>query len=204
MEVIIPIPLEWGLWGEQGTCVPLCSRLECTWQRERHNFLIIFSWDVPVTTQHGGELFPAVLRHTKADGGNQAHSAPVAHCCRHPAIGCSPSVRSSLRARSPQPQQQPSQWPQRGAGSRKAAQPRPGLESARASGTPETGDLETLDPALQEMLTAPLLPPEEGRVENLLFPFCSVPPLAPQPVWYPNIQQKSSFLFLRVPRGRGW
>ncbi len=26
------------------------------------------------------------------------------------------------------------------------------------------------------MVTAPLLPPEEGRVENLLFPFCSVPP----------------------------
>ncbi len=43
MEVIIPIPLEWGLWSEQGTCVPLCSRLECTWQRERHHFLIIFS-----------------------------------------------------------------------------------------------------------------------------------------------------------------
>ncbi len=29
------------------------------------------------------------------------------------------------------------------------------------------------------MVTAPLLPPEEGRVENLLFPFCSVPPLTP-------------------------
>ncbi len=42
MEVIVLIPLEWGLWSEQGTCVPLCSRLECTWQRER-NFLIIFS-----------------------------------------------------------------------------------------------------------------------------------------------------------------
>ncbi len=52
MEVIIPNPLVWGLWSEQGTCVSLCSRLECTWWRER-NFLIIFSWDVPVTTQHG-------------------------------------------------------------------------------------------------------------------------------------------------------
>ncbi len=29
-------------------------------------------------------------------------------------------------------------------------------------------------------MTAPLLPPEEGRVENLLFPFCSVLPLAPR------------------------
>ncbi len=28
MEVITPIPLEWGLWNEQGTCVPLWSRLE--------------------------------------------------------------------------------------------------------------------------------------------------------------------------------
>ncbi len=25
MEVIIPFPLEWGLWSEQGTGVPLCS-----------------------------------------------------------------------------------------------------------------------------------------------------------------------------------
>ncbi len=47
MEEIIPILLEWGLWSEQDTCVPLFSRLECTWQRER-NFLIIFSWDVPL------------------------------------------------------------------------------------------------------------------------------------------------------------
>ncbi len=32
--------------------MPLCSRLECIWQRERCNFLIICSWDVPVTEQH--------------------------------------------------------------------------------------------------------------------------------------------------------
>ncbi len=38
-------------------------------------------------------------------------------------------------------------------------------------------------------------------MENLLFPFCSVPPLAPG---YPKLQKKSSFLFLRVPRMRGW
>ncbi len=53
VEVIISIPLEWGLWSEQGTCVPLCSRLKCTWRRERCNFLIIISWHVSVTTQHG-------------------------------------------------------------------------------------------------------------------------------------------------------
>ncbi len=51
--LIIPIPLEWGLWSEQGTCVSLCSRLECTWQRERCHFLIIFSWDDPVPMLHG-------------------------------------------------------------------------------------------------------------------------------------------------------
>ncbi len=59
--------------------------------------------------------------------------------------------------------------------------PLPSPWSARAGGVPETGDPEPLDPALQEMVTAPLLPPEEGRVENLLFPFCSVPPLTSSP-----------------------
>ncbi len=38
---------------------------------------------------------------------------------------------------------------------------------------------QSLDPALQEMVSAPLLLPEEGWVENLLFPFSSVLPLAP-------------------------
>ncbi len=56
-EVIIPIPLEWGLCSEQGTCVPLCGCLEFTWQRERRNFLIIFSWDVPVKTQHSAAAY---------------------------------------------------------------------------------------------------------------------------------------------------
>ncbi len=53
MEVFIPIPLEWGLWSEQGTFVQLFHGLKCTWQRDRSNFLIIFSWDVSETTQHG-------------------------------------------------------------------------------------------------------------------------------------------------------
>ncbi len=52
MEVIIPIPMEWRLWSEQGTCMPLCSCFKCTWWRERCNFLTIISWHVPVTTQH--------------------------------------------------------------------------------------------------------------------------------------------------------
>ncbi len=53
MEVIIPIPLEWGLWSEQGTCLPLCSHLKCIWRSEQCNSLIINSWHLPVTTQHG-------------------------------------------------------------------------------------------------------------------------------------------------------
>ncbi len=53
MEVIIPIPLEWGFCSEQGTCVQLFSCLKCAWQRERSNFLIIFSWDVAMTMQYG-------------------------------------------------------------------------------------------------------------------------------------------------------
>ncbi len=55
--------------------------------------------------------------------------------------------------------------------------PLPSLWSARAGGVPGTGDPVPLDPALQEMAIAPLLPPEEGRVEN----FCSAPgPVAPK------------------------
>ncbi|XDV18438.1 hypothetical protein PO909_024136 [Leuciscus waleckii] len=41
---------------------------------------------------------------------------------------------------------------------------------------PETGDPGDMPAALQECVSAPLLPPEEGRVENLLFRFVSVPP----------------------------
>ncbi len=43
---------------------------------------------------------------------------------------------------------------------------------------PWDGRPEPLDPALQEMVTAPLLPPEEGRVENFCFLL----------FWYPKLQ----------------
>ncbi len=43
------------------------------------------------------------------------------------------------------------------------------------------------------MVTAPLLPLEEGGVENLLFPFCSVPPLTPG--WVPKTSTKEQFPF---------
>ncbi len=59
--------------------------------------------------------------------------------------------------------------------------PLPSLWSARAGGVPETGD------------------PEPGGGPGGEFLFCS----ATGPQWYPKLH-KSSFLFLRVPRGRGW
>ncbi len=88
-----------------------------------------------------------------------------------------PAASTSAPAR---PQQQPSQWPQHGAGRREAARPASApAKPVRCQGRrrPWDGDPEPRDPALQEMAIAPLLPPEEGRVEN----FCSVPPLAPGP-----------------------
>ncbi|RXN21499.1 interferon-induced very large GTPase 1-like protein [Labeo rohita] len=69
--------------------------------------------------------------------------------------------------------------------------------SGRARG-PETGDPEMDGAALREMVNAPLPPPEEGQVENLLFPF--FPPLAV----VPNYSTKKQFLLSLGPqRGRG-
>ncbi len=56
-----------------------------------------------------------------------------------------------------------------------------GSASGSASG-PETGNPEVEGTALREMVTAPLPPPEEGRVENLLFPFL---------FWYTNHQKRA-------------
>ncbi len=66
-----------------------------------------------------------------------------------------------------------------------------GAAKPRARG-PRTGDPEMIGTALQEMVTAPLLPPEEGRVVNPLF-FPSVPPLAQQPA-VPKFSIKEQFL----------
>ncbi len=50
--------------------------------------------------------------------------------------------------------------------------PLPSPWNARAGGVPETGDPVPLDPALQEMMTAPLLSPEESRVKfSFSWPF---------------------------------
>ncbi len=47
------------------------------------------------------ELCPTVLGCPEADGGYQAYPAPAAHCCFHPAAGCSSSACSSPRAPPP-------------------------------------------------------------------------------------------------------
>lgn len=48
------------------------------------------------------------------------------------------------------------------------------MASVSASG-PETDNPDMEETALQGMVTAPLPPPEEGWVENRLFPFLFVP-----------------------------
>ncbi len=63
--------------------------------------------------------------------------------------------------------------------------------SASARG-PETGDPEMEGTARREMVTAPLPPPEEGRVENPLFHFVFVLPLAQQPA-VPKTSIKEQF-----------
>lgn len=75
---------------------------------------------------------------------------------------------------------------------RRLSRPPPNqVVSARARG-PETGDPEMDWTTLREMVTAPLFPLEEGRVENLQLPFLYFPPLAPQPV-LPTLSKKEKF-----------
>ncbi len=117
---------------------------------------------------NGGGLCPTVPR-TEADGGVSSHPAPA--------------VRSLLPYRWLQPLHlclrpcQAREAPGQAASLRRAT---------RSLGSCSSGDGDRTTPS-----------PEEGRVENLLFPFCSVRPVV-------KTSKKSSFLFLRVPRGRGW
>ncbi len=72
------------------------------------------------------------------------------------------------------------------------SRPPPSLAVSAGARGPETGDPEMEETAQWEMVTAPLPPPEEGRVENLLFRFVSVPPLAQQPA-VPKTSIKEQF-----------
>ncbi len=114
--------------------------------------------------------------------------------------------RPSAAAPAPAQPQQPFTRQRRGAGRRQDASPSrppPNLAVSAGARGPETGDPEMEETAQWEMVTAPLPPPEEGRVENLLFRFVSVPPLAQQPA-VPKTSIKSSFLNLWVSRGGEW
>ncbi len=54
--------------------------------------------------------------------------------------------------------------------------------------------------ALREMVNAPLSPPEEGRAENLLFPFL---PLASRSVVPQNLDKRAVSSISRSPEGTG-
>ncbi len=84
----------------------------------------------PIRRSDGG-LCPTVLRRTEADGGVSSHPAPAVRCCLKapPPAAASPPARRRRRppaastSAPARPQQQPSQWPQHGAGRREAARP---------------------------------------------------------------------------------
>ncbi len=146
---------------------------------------------VPECRRRGGELRPAVLRCTEADLGNPAHPAPACSCCLHPA----PLLRSRRSSLQPSSAVEPAA----GQPPRPSRPPPNQAASVEASG-PETDDPGMEMFALREMVNAPLPPPEEGRAENLLFPFL---PLASRSV-VPKTSTKEQFpLSLGPQRGRG-
>ncbi len=154
-------------------------------ESDKHRFL-----DSPIS-QAGlfgpGGLCPTVLRRTEADGGvSSKASCPGGPLLSPPHRRLQPLrllVAEGALLRPPPPLQlghnsslHNGRSMELATGKRRGPPPPlPSLWSARVGGVPGMGDPEPRDPALQEMAIAPLLPPEEGRVEN----FCSVPPLAP-------------------------
>ncbi len=72
------------------------------------------------------------------------------------------------------------------------SRPPPDQAASASARGPETGDPEMERTARREMVTAPLPPPEEGQVENPLFRFVFVPPLAQQPA-VPKTSIKEQF-----------
>ncbi len=91
------------------------------------------------------------------------------------------------------------------AGERRPPRPSqaPSRPGSRRSG-PGAGNPEMLEFALSQETarTAPLLPPVEGREENLLFRFVSVPPLVQGPA-VPTFSKKEQFPFPPVLRSMG-
>ncbi len=148
--------------------------------------------------RRGRELCPAVLGSTEADWGDLNTSCAGGNLLLPPrlqslsllvAVGAPlrppplPRSRSSLPPGSvvePVADRTPS-----------PSRPPPNLAVSAGARGPETGDPEMEETAQWEMVTAPLPPPEEGRVENLLFRFVSVPPLAQQPAGTQNINKRA-------------
>ncbi len=75
----------------------------------------------------------------------------------------------------------------------------PSRHPPRGAAKPRARGPRMIGTALQEMVTSPLLPPEEGRVVNPLFPFLSVPPLGQQPA-VPKFSIKEQFLSSPGPK----
>ncbi|KAL0172214.1 hypothetical protein M9458_032525, partial [Cirrhinus mrigala] len=72
--------------------------------------------------------------------------------------------------------------------------PQPNRAAGVGASDPETGDPEMGGSAsFREMVSAPLPPPEEGRVENPLFPFVFVPPLVFRSPAVPTFSKKEQF-----------
>ncbi len=163
---------------ERAIAVHLCPRNAATWRNrprlpskackltsdESHG-AVPREGDV----HHGGPGAPSLAQPGK-DEGRKLKPRPNRHIGRRvePLAG---------ERRPPRPSQAPS---------------RPG---SRRSG-PDAGNPEMLEFALSQETarTAPLLPPVEGREENLLFHFVSVPPLVQGPA-VPTFSKKEQFPF---------
>ncbi len=105
--------------------------------------------------------------------------------------------RPPASSRAAPPQAESTHRPVRRASLRRPPRPSqaPSRPESRRSG-PDAGNPEMLEFALSQETarTAPLLPPVEGREENLLFRFVSIPPLVQGPA-VPTFSKKEQFPF---------
>ncbi len=176
----------WGIPTKSGSLIPPCPRPASLATRSR-------------TSPSSSRLYRSSLRRlaTSCPGGPLLH--PL---CRRQHLSLLVAEGDPLRL-PPLPHRSNSLHPSGAVepvvgGVPSPSRPPPrGAAKPRARG-PRTGDPEMIGTALQEMVTAPLLPPEEGRVVNPLF-FSSVPPLAQQPA-VPKFSIKEQFLSSPGPK----
>ncbi len=140
----------WGIPTKSGSLIPLCPRPASLATRSR-------------TSPSSSRLYRSSLRRlaTSWPGGPLLH--PL---CRRQHLSLLVAEGDPLRL-PPLPHRSNSLHPSGAVKPVISGVPRPpprGAAKPRASG-PRTGDPEMIGTALQEMVTAPLLPPEEGRVE---------------------------------------